>query len=257
MSAFSDAPRASRLLTLAVMVAVTGLCLAACSSKSSGTPADSNNSGSTTTTSSSSGTSTSTTTAANPNSSLASRLVALEQTVQSAKGSTFKATYSESSSTEAGSHVLTFEQMPPKFLFDITGAQAGTILYTGTATYACSGASGHEQCYSLGTTNPFGPLIDVIDGAAADTQFKSLHAGLVSKLAGVSASFSNQTFAGQSAQCVSGVKGADRFKYCITNSGVLAYAGGSTATGGGSLTLTAYSTSVSASDFDLPAGATS
>jgi hypothetical protein len=72
----------------------------------------------------------------------------------------------------------------------------------------------------------------------------------------VSATFSNQTIAGQSVQCVSGVKAGNTFKYCLTNSGVLAYAGGSTATGGGAITLTSYSTSVSASDFALPPGAT-
>ena len=256
MSALSGVPRPRRLLTIATLVAVTGLSLAACSSKPSGTPAGSNNSGTTTTSSSSGTTGTSTSSTTSSGSSATSKLAALTQEVQNAKGGTFKLTYSESSTAAGGSHSLTFEQMPPKFLFSLSGTGAALVVNTGTTTYTCSNASGHSVCYSFGASDPFAPLLGILTGATTLTAFRSLESGLAGKLAGVSATFSNQTFAGQSAQCVSGVKGADTFKYCITQSGVLAYAGGSTATGGGALTLTAYSTSASAGDFALPAGAT-
>jgi hypothetical protein len=186
--------------------------------------------------------------------------VALTNSVNSAKHGTFKLSYAETSShsTESSSstNTFTFEQMPPKYLFAIDGATKATIIDTGTGTYTCADQSGHQVCISYGTTNPFAPLLSVITGDTVVTQFDSLRSGLAAKLAGVSATFSSQTIAGQSVQCVSGVKGADTFKYCLTQSGVLAYSGGSTATGGGAITLTSYSTSVSASDFDLPAGAT-
>jgi hypothetical protein len=257
ISGVAGAPRGRRLITLAVMIAVTGLSLAACSSKSSGTPSASGNSG-TTTSSSSGSTGTSTSTTASAGSSAIAKLEALTNSVDSAKHGTFKLSYAETSSTTGGSssNTFTFEQMPPKYLFGIDAATKATIIDTGTKTYTCVNSGGHNVCISYGTTDPFASLLSVITGDTVVTQFAGLRSGLAAKLAGVSATFSTQTIAGQSVQCVSGVKGADTFKYCLTQSGVLAYSGGSTATGGGAITLTSYSTSVSASDFALPAGAT-
>jgi hypothetical protein len=252
MTAMPGASSTRRSITIVVMLAVTGLALAACSSS----PAASNNNSGSTTTSTSGAPAATTSTTANPGSSALSKLAALTQSVKSAKGGTFDLTYAETSSTSAKGNTFKFEQMPPKYVFDISGASTGSIIDTGSGTYSCSTESGHAECISFGTDNPFSALIGVITGATVESQLGSLQSGLAAKLAGVSASFSSQTFAGQSAQCVSGVKGADSFKYCITQSGVLAYAGGSTATGGGSLSLTSYSTSVSPSDFALPPGAT-
>lgn len=236
------------------MVAVTGLTLAACSSKTSGTPSVSGNS---TTTSSSSGTQgTSSSTTASAGLTATGKLSALEASIQSAKRGTFKLSYQESSTTSSGSHTLNFEQMPPKYLFSFSGTTVGEIVDTGSATYECASASGHQTCYSFGAANPFASLLGILTGTTVVTAFGSLRSGLAGKLAGVSATFSSQTFAGQPSQCVSGVKGADTFKYCITQSGVLAYAGGSSATSGGAISLSAYSTSASPSDFNLPAGAT-
>jgi hypothetical protein len=253
VTAMPGASSARRSITIVVMLAVTGLTLAACSSS----PAASNNNNSGSTTTSSSGASgAATTTTVNPGSSALAKLAGLAQSVKSAKGGTFDLTYAETSSTSAKGNTFKFEQMPPKYVFEISGASTGSIIDTGSGTYSCSTENGHAECISFGTDNPFSALIGVITGATVESQLGSLQSGLAAKLAGVSASFSSQTFAGQSAQCVSGVKGADSFKYCITQSGVLAYAGGSTATGGGSLSLTSYSTSVSPSDFALPPGAT-
>jgi hypothetical protein len=195
----------------------------------------------------------------NAGSSAIAKLVALTQSVNSAKHGTFKLSYAETSSTTGGSssNTFTFEQMPPnKYLFGVDGTNKATIIDTGNGTYTCAAQGGRQVCISYGTTNPFASLLSVITGETVLTAFKGLQTGLAAKLAGVSATFSNQTIAGQSVQCVSGVKGGDSFKYCLTQSGVLAYSGGSTATGGGAITLTSYSTSVSASDFALPVGAT-
>jgi hypothetical protein len=235
------------------MIAVAGLALAACSS---GTPNSA--SGSTTTTSSQGSSSTtagggSSTTSGS--SSTASKLTAFESNVQSAKSGTFKLSYALTSSTS--NSTLTFEQLPPKYLFSIGGASATDIVDTGTGTYACSGQAGHEYCYSFSTaTNPFASLLNVVTGASVLSTLHSVQSSLAAKLQGVQVSFSNQTFAGQSSQCVSGTYQGNSFKYCVTNSGVLAYAGGSGSKSFGSISLSSYSTSPSASDFALPVGAT-
>jgi len=254
MSATSGARGARRFLAIAVFGAVTSICLAACSSNSSSTGTTAKpGSGTSTTSGSPSGTSSSTTVKAQQ--SAAARLAALAQSVQSAKGGTFKLGYSESSSVAGGSHSLVFEQMPPKFLIDLTGSDAGLVVDTGSGTYTCSNLSGHQECYSFGTTNPLAPFIALFTGGTVETAFRGLESGIAAKEAGVSATFSTQTFAGQASECVSGVKGSDTFKYCVTGSGVLAYSGGSSTQGSGAITLTSYSTNVSSSDFALPAGA--
>jgi hypothetical protein len=183
-------------------------------------------------------------------------LSALETNVQAAKGGTFKLVYSEASSSSTST--LTFEQLPPKYLFSIGGTGASDIIDTGTKTYLCSGPSGHPYCYTYSSTtvNPFAGLLDLITGASVITEIHSLQSGLAAKLAGVHVNFSSQTFAGQPSECVSGTYKGNSFKYCVTNSGVMAYAGGSGGSSYGSLSLTSYSTSASASDFALPAGAT-
>jgi hypothetical protein len=250
----TSGPASHRRLVLASVIAVAGLALAACSS---GTP--SNAAGGTTTTTSSHGSSSTTagggSSTTSGGSSIAAKLSALESNVQSVKGGTFKLTYAETSSASTGT--LTFEQLPPKYLFSVGGATGAEVINTGTATYECSGQSGHAYCYSFSSsTNPFAPLLNVITGASVLTTLRSVQSSLAAKLQCVHASFSNQTFAGQSAQCVSGTYQGNSFKYCVTNSGVLAYAGGSGSKSFGSISLTSYSTSASASDFALPPGST-
>ena len=251
MGVTSGAPIARRLVGLVSVIAATGLVLAACSAASS-----SSSSSSTTSTKGSSSATTdhgsgSSTTAA----STASELSKFETSIQSATGSTFKLTYSETSSSSSGT--LTFEQLPPRYLFSSGGSSAFDVIDTDTGTYACSGTSGHAYCYSYSSaTDPFAGLLDVISGKSVLTTLHDVQNGLASKAAGVKASFSSQTFAGQPSRCVSGTYQGNSFKYCVTESGVLAYAGGSGSTSVGSISLTSYSTSVPASDFVLPAGAT-
>jgi hypothetical protein len=176
--------------------------------------------------------------------------------VQSAKNGSYKLQYTEASSASGGSHTLLFEQMPPKYLFSLSGSSSVLVVNTGHGLYTCSSQGAQKVCVLVPSAAEFAPLLGVLTGATVVTAFNGLRSGLASKLAGVSAKFSSATFAGQSSQCVSGVKAGNSFKYCVTDSGVLAYAGGSSSQSFGSVTLTAYSTSVSASDFALPAGAT-
>ena len=257
MRVTSGPPVARKLLTLASMIAVTGLFLAACSSGASSNSSTSSTGSTSSTSSSPNGTGNqggSSTTSGG--STAASKLSALETNVQSAKGGTFKLTYAETSSSNSGT--LTFEQMPPKYRFSVGGATAADIINTGTKTYVCSGQGARSYCYgySSSATNPFATLLNLITGASVLTEFHKLQSGLAARLQGVQVNFSNQTFGGQPSQCASGTYKGTSFKYCLTNSGVLAYAGGSGAKGFGSISLTSYSTSASASDFVLPAGAT-
>ena len=256
MGVTSGLRAARRLLPLVSVVAAAGLCLAACSSTTSNSSSSSSttsSNGSSSTTANGGGSGSSTTA---PNT--ASQLAKFESSVQSATGGTFKLTYTETSSAKTpSSATLTFEQLGPKYLFSSGGSSAFEVIDTGTATYACSGTSGHAYCYSYASaSNPFAPLLDEITGKSVLTTLHGVQASLAAKIAGVRASFSNQTFAGQPSRCVSGTYQGNSFKYCVTASGVLAYSGGSSSKGYGSITLASYSTSVSASDFALPPGAT-
>ncbi len=255
MGVTSGPSGARRLMATASMIAVAAVALAACSSSPAGS-----SSSSTSTTSSSHGSSSTTagggSSTTSAGSSTAAELSQFEANVQSAQTGTFDLTYAETSSTEKSS-TLTFEQLPPKYRFSVGGAVSSDVINTGTGTYACSGESGHEYCYNFSAaSNVFAPLLGVITGKSVLTTLHSVQAGLEARAHGVQLSFSTQTFAGQPSRCASGTYQGNSFKYSATDSGVLAYAGGSGSKGYGSLTLTSYSTTAPASDFALPAGAT-
>jgi hypothetical protein len=181
-------------------------------------------------------------------SSDASQLQALTASVQAAEHGTFKAVYT-SVNANGTNATVTIEQMPPKTLFS-TGQ--GDIIFDGSKTYYCS--NGGKQCvvYGAGAANPLAALTNLFSPATAVTALQQAEGYAAAKTAGYNVSFSSQTFAGQSSKCVSGNGSQGNFKYCITNSGILAYGGGN----GNSFSLTSYSSSVSSSDFSLPAGAT-
>jgi len=64
--------------------------------------------------------------------------------------------------------------------------------------------------------------------------------------------FSNATYSGLSARCVSVTASGQPYKWCVARAGILAYASSS----GSTFQLTSYSSNVSSADFNLPAGAT-
>ena len=187
-------------------------------------------------------------------SSPASQLSALSNEVTAAKNKTFKATWTTSGSGGAGTVVL--EQMPPKSLFTASGSGGGgEVLATGKATYFCSAAGGAKTCISAAGANPLASLVGLYTGSAFLSTIQGFEAEAEAKAAGVNLKFSNQRFAGLSAKCVSVSASGQSYKWCVTDSGILAYASGSGA-GGGSFQLTRYSTDVSGGDFNLPPGAT-
>lgn len=248
-----DAVKLRSALRVTGLLVATGACLAACSSSKSGSGATTSTTASaggnsTTTTAGSSGSGTTSSTAASNTPSLGS----LTGEVAAAQHLTFSASYAEVGSTSQ-SMTLTYAQMPPKSLFKASGAD---LINTGSGTYSCSASSGTTVCISFGTTNPFASTLNFVTGETVLTGLNALKSGIAQKLPNFSASYSTASYAGQSAECVSGTESTNTFKYCLTSSGVLAYAGGSNNKTFGSLTMTSYSTSVSSSEFSLPAGAT-
>jgi hypothetical protein len=64
--------------------------------------------------------------------------------------------------------------------------------------------------------------------------------------------FSDSTYAGLQAKCLHYTSASQTVTYCVTDSGILAYA----QSPGGTFELTGFSSAPPASDFALPAGAT-
>jgi trimeric autotransporter adhesin len=242
-----------RALAIAVVLVATGTALAACSSnKSSGSSSTSTSTsvgGSTTTSGAQGGSSTTTNSSSSTNGALAS----MASSIKNAKHLTFSATYTESGSASSASGSLTYAQEPPKSLFK---AGSGEIIDTGSTSYTCSSSSGSPTCVSFGSSNPLAGTLNFITGGTELQAINALESGIAQKEAHFSASFSTGTYAGQPAKCLSGTETDSSFKYCITDKGVLAYAGGDTTSGFGSLTLGSFQTSVDPDEFSLPPGAT-
>lgn len=191
-----------------------------------------------------------TTASSNP----ATELSALSSQVQAAKNRSFKATWTTSSAS-GGPTTVTLEQKPPDSLFLTSGGSGGggEFLATATASYFCGSSSGTETCLKESGPNPLVGLMDLYTGDTFVSALQGYEAEVAAKVQGVDLKFSNQSFAGLSAKCVNASSKGQSFKWCVTSSGILAYA----STGGkATFSLTSYSTKVSASDFNLPHGAT-
>jgi hypothetical protein len=170
---------------------------------------------------------------------------------------TFKLSYTTNSSGSSTTIVL--EQAPPKQVFRSgsgTGS-GGEILFDGTKSYYCSTGSTPPTCIQEASTaaSPLGALIGVYSGKTALSVMQGWKSEITAGIVGYHVSFSNATYAGQASQCVTWSYQASSAKYCVTNTGVLAFAGGGSGSSSGGLTLTSYSPSAPASDFNLPPGA--
>ncbi|HUO47533.1 MAG TPA: hypothetical protein VMU09_01740, partial [Acidimicrobiales bacterium] len=178
-----------------------------------------------------------------------SELQALAAKVQSGKGATFKATYTSSGSS---SQTIVFEQKPPKTFFSSGTSQ---VINNGSTTYFCSNDSGGSPtCIaSSGSTNPLAGILDIFSGATVTAFLQTAQAQAAAHAAGYNLSYSNGTYAGQASKCISATGPSGTGKYCVTDSGIIAYVDSGN---GNVFQLTDYSTNVSDSDFQLPAGAT-
>jgi hypothetical protein len=146
---------------------------------------------------------------------------------------------------------VTIEQKPPKTVFK---SGEGEAIGTGTATYFCSTGSAQVTCVTGGTgsANPLAGITQLFSPESAVAALQTAQAQLAAKAQGYDVSFSNENFAGVGAKCVTVSASGQTGKYCVTKDGILAFAG----TAAQNFQLSSYSTSVSDSDFSLPAGAT-
>lgn len=187
-----------------------------------------------------------TTTAGSGAAGQSSQLSAMASSIRAGEQATFKAVYTYNGAG-ASPGPVTIEQKPPKTLFKAGSAE---IIGTGTATYYCS-VQGTATCFSTGTSNPLAAITQLFNPDNAATAIQEAEAAAAAHQVGYNVSFSTESFAGVSADCATVSSSSVTGKYCVTKSGVLAYSGTSSV----SFELTSYSTSVSDSDFTLPAGA--
>ena len=124
----------------------------------------------------------------------------------------------------------------------------------GTHTYFCSASGGHEQCVteSASSTNPFASIANLFSPTTLLSEFHAAQAAAAAHTAGYSVAFSDATYAGLAAKCLNYTDTTQTVKYCVTDTGILAYAQST----GGTFELTSFSSSPAPSDFSLPAGAT-
>lgn len=221
---------------------LTGVVLAACSSSS--------NSAATTTSGASAATTTTASSSSGGGSSDASKIQSLSSAVQAGQHATFKAVYTTHSAT-AASQTITIEQMPPKSVF---GTTSGSVINDGTHTYFCSSSGGQQQCVSESgaTGNPLASITALFNPSAVLSEFQAAETAAAAHSLGYSLAFSSQTYAGVPTKCVNFTHAAQTVKYCVTDSGILAYA----ASAGSTFELTNFTSSPASSDFSLPSGAT-
>ena len=228
-------------------MAVFGLAVVGCSSSKSNNTAAGTSSSTTATTASTGGSG-----GTGGSNSNATDLTALQTAVKSLKNVTFKATYT-STDTSGKQTTTTFEQQGSKYAF----VNGGTSTFNdGTTTYSCTASSGPPSCYSLGTgSSPLAATVALYNGSTLLPLIQTWQSQVDAKLAGVSVTFSDQSFAGQASKCVNWSYQGQSAKWCITNSGLIAYYGGSGTGGAGSFQLSDYSSTVADADFKPPANA--
>ncbi len=181
--------------------------------------------------------------------STADQLNAFASSVKAGENQTFKAVYSFTGSGTPGS--VTIEQKPPKTVFK---SGDGAVIGNGTTTYFCSATGAKPTCISggSGSANPLAGITQLFNPESSLNAIRAAQAQLAAKAQGYNVSFSTQSFAGVDANCVTVTGAGQTGKYCVTKGGILAYAG----TSADNFQLSSFSTSVSDSDFSLPAGAT-
>ncbi len=178
-------------------------------------------------------------------SSASKQLKALASGVAAEKTATFEVTYT--TSTAGHTESVTFAQSPPKYAVKV--GPASSFIYTGNETLYCSGTTCFKES---GKTNPLVSLEDLFSPTTAKAFFDETELEIGTKVAGYSVSFSSETFGGLSSECATVSGHGQTEKDCVAKNGLLTYAGSSA----GSVTLTSYTSSVPATLFEPPSGAT-
>lgn len=196
-----------------------------------------------------------TTLASTPNPAVSGLAAEFEQLIakgQTGENATFKAVYSVTTPTKGTAENLTFEQKLPDQLIEVAGV--GSFISSGSGTYFCL-TSGTALCYSAGSSNPLAAIFSLADPKAVIRALQSAQGQAAANAAGYKITMGNGTYGGTSGTCatITGQGNTVNVKYCFNSDGVVSYE----SAGGSTLTLTSYTTSVSSSDFTLPAPVTS
>lgn len=176
-----------------------------------------------------------------------SSLTSLAVAMRAGEHETFTAVYR---ANEAGTdQTVTVAQDPPKALFS---AGTGAVIDTGSSTYYCTVDAGRHMCVSAGSSDPLAAMSALVSPTAVLSELSAAQTELEDHAPGYTSSYSSGTFAGQRATCVTIASSFQSARYCVTRHGILAYEGAE----GNSISLVTYSSTVTAGDFTVPAGAT-
>jgi hypothetical protein len=183
---------------------------------------------------------------------------AIAQALQSGETASFDAKYSVSG---ASSGTTTFEyavEAPNKYAAIYNGSSGGEVIYNGTNLYYCKTAT-PVTCQELPAADAsvYSGAFEFYTGKFWYQDVSALQA--YSGVAGFHESTSTMSVAGQSLNCVTwsgGTSGEASGTVCVTSQGALGYVKAVDAGKTTILTLTSFSTSPPASDFEVPAGAT-
>jgi TolA-binding protein len=237
-------------LALGLSLTIALLALAACGGSSSTTStATATSAGQSTATNAGGSTATNTgqATATSGSSDIASQLAALGGKIQQSTG---KITYTDTS-TDGTTTSLTYYSGPPNFRYDSTGSDGSLSIYIETpqTTYICTSAD--QTCIASAGSGTGSAGLGLLSGFFSPALIDAMSAAAQAQ--GVSITKSNETIAGTNATCYSGVSSGSTDKFCFSDSGILLSTQTTDASGGTSgLTATAYSSDVSASDFQPP-----
>ncbi len=174
-----------------------------------------------------------------------SSLKTIANSLKANENATFSATYNVTTPSVKGPLSFAFAQKSPNFqlIFKEAGVSV-TFVKLGSKAYGCEATAAGSFCVAE-TTSTVSSDLGFFEPGLVLPKIEAMESGATGVVT------TSKTFAGQPSTCVSASYGGTKGTYCVTNKGILAYAGAS----GVSVTLVAYSSSPPASDFQLPAGA--
>jgi hypothetical protein len=251
ITTLNSPPRRARFFAAALVAA--GIGLAGCGS-GSGAPATTAPPGSTTPTGSTAAPGGSTVSIPTSTTASGGAFAAFTGKLQSGENETFSATY-QSTGTQGTTQTIQFATAPPHSFAFISDGGSNEFVSNGTTADSCTHDSGSWVCSSLpaAETTAFAGAFQFYEGKFWLTALSEIKA--VGAAEGVSVASSTKTVNGFDLQCVtfsSTVKADANGEYCVNGQGILGYVKSATTT----FEMTQFSTSVSSSTFQTPAGAT-
>jgi hypothetical protein len=181
----------------------------------------------------------------NNNSSGGSKLSDFINNLKAGQKATFGATWTYTSN--GTTHTVSLSNNPPKTAFQVDSA---VVIDNGTNTYYCAT---QKICVKGGSAGALAALSDIFNGHTVLTTIQSYTDKSVLSAEGITLTFSNATYGGVASTCLEVKSSSSTVTWCAgTDTGILTYYSTSDAT----FTLTSYTSSPPASDFQPPAGAT-